>query len=57
MKTFKVELKETTYYPTQTVDADTSDDAERQVKEDWKNGCLTCGECDLNFQTEEKNDG
>ena len=54
MKTYKVDLKETIYFPTQTVEAETSDDAERKVKEDWENGCLTCGDCDLEFQTEEK---
>jgi hypothetical protein len=58
MKTFKVNLKETIYFPTQIVEATTSEEAERQVKENWENGCFTCGDCDLDFQTEEvKDDG
>jgi hypothetical protein len=54
MKTFRVDLKETIYFPTQIVKADTSEEAERQVKDDWENGCLTCGDLDLNIQSEEK---
>lgn len=53
MKTYRVDLKETIYYPTQIVEADTASDAEAQVKENWENGALTCGECDLDFNTEE----
>jgi transcription elongation factor Elf1 len=54
MKTYRVDLKETIYYPTQIVEADTSEKAEARVKEDGENGALTCGDCDLDFQTEEK---
>ena len=54
MKTYRVELKETIYFPTLIVEAETPEDAEKQVKDDWENGCLTFGDCDLDFQTEEK---
>ena len=54
MKTYRVDLKETIYFPTQIVEAESSEDAEKQVKDDWENGCLTCGDCDLEFKTEEK---
>lgn len=57
MKIFRIDLKETIYYPTQIVEAETSAQAEAQVKEDWENGCLTTGDCDLDIQSEENTDG
>jgi hypothetical protein len=58
MKKFKVNLKETVYYPSHEITADSPEEAEDKCRRMREDGLLEGEDCDLSFETEEvKDDG
>ena len=53
MARYEVELTETIYHDSISVEADSTEGAEAKARAAWENGEMTTGESDLRFSTEE----